>query len=702
MATLEKLRTRAGVLLAVIIGISLFAFILGDFLDSGGSLMNRSQLELAEISGKSISYQDFQGKVDEITEINKLFSGDNAIDEQTAERFREQIWQQIVRENVMDKEYEKLGVAVHPDELFDMIQGRNIHPIVQQLFGNPQTGEVNRATIIQFLKNLDADPSGRQKLYWLYVEKEINSDRYFTKYLNLVRKGMYVTSLQAKQSFADRDKKVDFSYVNLRFTSIPDSTITYSKSDLEKYYKEHEQDYQQTASRDIEYVIFPISPSNDDNKAAEEWINKVKDEFQNAEDPKLYVTQNSDSPLDSKNYKNGELPASINDWAFKAKKGEMIGPYFEDNSYKLARVAEILSLPDSVKARHILIAPKNKTQQDYNKAKTTADSLLKVLRKGGNFALIAKQFSADPGSANKGGDLGWFKEGVMEKSFNDACFQNKRGEIVLTETPYGFHIIEVLEKGKEAKKVQVAILERKVVASSKTEQVIYTEASSFAGNNTNYNLFKKAAEEKKLTPRIASNLLENDRKIAGLESPRELIRWAYKAKKGDVSSVFTLGNNFVVATLTEIREEGTSPLTQVKNDVALNVIKEKKAEILTKKMQDAIAGAKSIDEVAQKLGVNVDKANQVYFSSFSLPNAGIEPAVIATATSAPEGKMVGPVKGNSGIFALSVTAINKGELADVTTEKNRMMNSYRSRAYYEAFEALKKKAEIKDKRSKFY
>lgn len=702
MATLEKLRTRAGVLLAVVIGISLFAFILGDFLDSSGSLMNRSQLEIAEIDGKSISYEEFQGKVDEIIEINKLFSGDNAPDEQTSERYREQVWQQIVRQYVMENEYNKLGVAVHSDELYDMIQGRNLHPIIQQLFGNPQTGEVNRAIINQFLQNMDADPSGRQKAYWLYIEKEILSDRYFTKYLNLVRKGMYITDFQAKQMVENRNRKVDFNYINLGYNTIPDSTITYKESELEKYYDDHEQDYQQTASRDIEYVIFPIVASREDNKTAEVWINNVKEEFQGAEDPKLYVTQNSDSPLDTKHYKNGELPEIVNDWAFKSKVGDMIGPYFENDTYKLSRLAEIVNLPDSIKARHILISPKEKTQAEYAKAKNTADSLLKVIQKGGNFVLLAKQFSADPGSADKGGDLGWFKEGVMEEAFNNACFNGKKGEYSIVETPYGFHIINVVERGKEVKKVLVATLERKVIASTNTEQIIYTEASSFAGNNSKYDQFNKTADEKKYTKRIASNLLENDRKIAGLESPRELIRWAYKAKLGDVSTVFTIGDNFVVASLTAIRNEGTTPFKKVREDVIINVIKDKKAQILSAKIEEALKGTSSLDEVAKKLAVNVNQANQVYYNSFSLPNAGIEPAVIGTAVSSPEGKIMGPVKGNTGIFLLNVNAVNNDGVADLKTEKNRLVNSYRSRAYYETFEALKKNADLQDKRSKFY
>ncbi len=391
MATLEKLRNRAGVLLAVVIGIALFSFILGDFIKPGKSIFANSEHELAKIAGKSIPYQLYQGKVEEIYEINKLFTGKSNLDEQTSENLREQVWQQLVRENVMDDQYNDLGLALHPDELFDMVQGRNIHPMIQQLFGNPQTGEVKKEAIIQFLKRMDEDPSGRQKTIWLYVENEIKTERIFTKYTNLIRKGLYATNLETRRSINDKNAKVDFAYVNKPYSSISDSLVKYTQSDLEKYYDSHKQDYEQKATRDIEYVIFPIRPSEEDNKIVEEWINKVKGEFQNAPDAKQYATLNSDTPFDGKNYKDGELPKDYNNWAFLAKQSDLMGPIYDGNSYKLIRLAGINYLPDSVKVRHILISPIEKTQESVNKAKATADSLLAVLKRGGSFEKLAKE-----------------------------------------------------------------------------------------------------------------------------------------------------------------------------------------------------------------------------------------------------------------------------------------------------------------------
>lgn len=698
MATLERIRNRAGVLVAVVIGLALFAFILGDFVNSGGSLFNRTQMEVAEIAGTSIPYELFQSKIDESENLQKLFSQQAALDEQSQIQIRERVWQDLLRTNIMQPEYKRLGLEIHENELLDMVQGKNIHPIIQQQFGDPQTGQVNKEYISMLLKNLDNDP--RARTYWMYIEQEVIKDRLFTKYLNLVRKGLSVTTLQTKRNLEDRVAKVDFDYAVAPYSTISDSTAKVSTSELKDYYNSHKNDYKQVASRDVEYVIFPIKASDEDTKTAEEWINNAKSEFIATVEPKQFISLKSDSPFDAKYYRETELPIEFGNWAFNTKVGEVNGPIFDGVSYKLARLMDIKMMPDSVKARHILVSPKGQSQQDYINAKAKADSLLSVLKKGGSWSAIASNYSDDPGSKDKGGDLGWFPSGVMEQSFNDASFNNKKGEINVVETRYGFHILEVTERGKESKKAQLAILERKVVPSSHTTQLIYGQAAEFAGLNKTYDKFNATASSNGFTKRLANNLLQNDRNIAGLESPRELIRWAFKTKKGEVSTVFEFGDMFVVAALVEVREEGFATLKQVIDDVKLKATREKKAELLTKKVQDAMKSG-NLNQIASSLNTTVQRAEKVSFSSYTLPSAGIEPNVIGMATSSPEGKVVGPIKGNSGIYVLAVVASTK-EDGDLASEQFRLNNMYQSRAYYEAYEALKTSAKINDKRYNFY
>lgn len=702
MATLEKLRNRAGTLVAVVIGLALLSFILSDFLGAGGSLFNRNQFEIAEISGKSIPFLNYQERVDHMVELNKALSGQSSIDEQTAERIREEIWNEIVRENVLEKKLEKLGISVSSDELFDMVQGKNLHPIIVQQFGNPQTGEVNREIIIQFLKSRDQDPSGLRNSFWLYIENLIIKDRELNKYNNLVKKGLYVTDLHSKKSLESRNKKTDISYILKRFTSIDDSLVVVTDKELKDYYKSNPHEFEQIASRDLEYVVFPIVPSQDDNRVAEEWINGIHKEFASTEEPTQFVNLNSDSPFSDSYLKMGQMPdAELNGWADNAKVNDVYGPYFDGESFKIARVVEIASLPDSVKARHILIRPTEQNKEMMDVAKAKADSILQVIKKGGNFANLANKHSEDPGSASKGGDLGWFAEGMMVKPFNDACFNGKKGDVTLVETQFGFHIIEVMDKGKPSRKVKLAILERKVVPSTRTYQKIYAEASEFAGINNTYDKFNQAIQDKKLSKRLASNLKEADKRIAGLENPREMVRWAYRSDLHAVSPVFEFGENFVVATLANVKDEGTAPFESVKDDVKAKVVREKKAEILKQELIAAKEKGNTLDEIGSAVNVPVLTASRVSFTSFSLSGLGVEPAVIAVATNAEEGKVVGPVVGNNGVYLVTVTATII-EAGDLVAEKSRLKNTFQSRASREAYEAIKAKANIVDKRSMFF
>jgi peptidyl-prolyl cis-trans isomerase D len=703
MATLEKLRNRGGTLIAIVIGLALVAFILGDFLGGNNSMFNNSDIEVAQISGKSIPYQQYQNKIDYLLDLNKALSGQASIDDQTTEQVKEEVWNDIVREHVLGKGIDELGLVISDDELFDMVQGNNVHPYVIQQFGNRQTGQFDKNVMISFLKNMDNDPSGLQKSFWMYFEELIKKDRITNKYNAMVRKGMFVTDFQSKSSLADRSRKVDFDFIVKRYSTIEDTTITVTEKEIKDYYKKHSSEFEQKESRDVDYIVFPIVPSTEDFQVAEKWINSIAPDFAKAGEAGQFVNLNSDVPFNPRFQSEKEITnPEMAKWAFEAKVGEMFGPIFDGDSYTLARLTDVANLSDSVKARHILISPKEQSPAGIEKAKATADSLLKVIKKGESFSRIASNFSNDPGSATKGGDLGWFPEGVMVKPFNDACFNGKKGDIAVVETQFGFHIIEVLDKSKPSKKVQLAVLDRKVVASTRTYQRIYSQASEFAGVNNTYDKINQAVQaDRKIVKRSAPNLKPSDKKIAGLDNPREMIRWAFNAKKHEVSYVFEIGQNFVVATLTQVREEGIAPLEQVANDVKAKVIKDKKAEILMAELGAKKAKTNSIEELGIEVGVTLQNASRVSLSSFSIPAAGFEPVVIATAVQASEGQIVGPVKGNSGVYLLTVRAVNTEE-GDEVGERNRILSGLQQRANFEPYEALKKRANIVDKRSKFF
>ncbi|NQU84273.1 MAG: SurA N-terminal domain-containing protein [Mariniphaga sp.] len=710
MATLQKIRNRAGLLVAIVIGLALVAFILGDMFRSGNTFFQRRQTEIADINGESFQYLDFQRKVQELGDIYELNSGESQIDEATWIQLREQTWQELVRDALMEDTYDDLGISVSTDELYDMVQGSNIHPIVQQIFQNQNTGQVDRGAIIRFLKNLELGATPQQREYWLYLEKQIVASRIQSKYNNLIKKGLYATNEEAQRSLDEKNSIISFNYIALPYTSVADSQVVVNENDLENYYNEHKEEYKQEGSRKIEYVVFPIDPSDQDNLDTEIWMNDIKSDFELAEDNIQFANSNSDESFDDTWLGLEELPANINYWISiqNAEINNLFGPYFENGSYKLAKYHASEMRPDSVEARHILIRVTASDPQDVIQSKVAlADSLKTAVENGSNFAALAREFSEDEGSVVNGGELGLFAHAQMVKPFSDAAFNNKESEVSIAESQFGLHIIQTTRRVAEVRKYQIVYLNRVVAPSTETYQGIYAEVSKFASENTSQEDFNNAIVEQNLSKRTAT-VLENDRVIPGIENSRVIIRSAYDAKEGDIlvdvreSSIFEIGDNFIIATLVDISEKGISNFDDVRARIELAVIREKKAEYLIDKASGVLNGENDIIVIAQELGSEVNTAQNINFSLVSIPNVGLEPAVIGTVASLEEGKISVPVKGNNSVYIVEVTETIVGTIANIASEQQSITQNIAYRADLQAYEAIKNAAEIEDRRSKFY
>ncbi len=699
MAVLERIRKKGG-LVASIVGLALLAFVMGDLLSSGSSIFN-PDYSLAKIDGEEIPFPLYQQKLSRLESIVKQNTRKSSLDASTLESLREQAWNEILKENIMQKEYDELGLAVNSNELYDMVQGEEIHPTVERLFKNPETGKADKNAILQFLKNLDNSKGTSQKNYWLFVESTLMKDRILAKYGNLIKKSFFVTKNEMENDFLEKNKKVDFKYIVQNFKSIPDSTIEITENDISNYYEKHKKDFEQKVSRDIEYVAFTVKASSKDRKNARKWVLNQKANLKNSKKDKQYISLNSDENFDKKFHKKGELNKKIDSLMFAKEIGFVTDVYQDGQNYKISKISSIKFLPDTVKARHILIKVDAKT--DIAKANSMADSLKNLIKKGADFAKLAKKFSEDKGSGAKGGDLGWFKEGQMVKPFNDACFEGKKGDITIVESQFGVHLIELQDKGEEVKKVQIATLTKKIMASDETRENEYQKASRFQGMNQDVESFTDAVKKEKLSKRIANNIKENDKKISGLESPRELVRWIYKAEINTVSTVFEFGNKFVVALLTEIKEEGYANIEQVKNEIESKVRKEKKSKILMVKVNKELANVKSLEELSKKLDTKVESSKNISFSSRNAGKMGYEPKIVALATNLEKEKLSKSIEGNNGIFVVFVTKITDAKLKeDYKEDKKKLVRTRTSRVDYQIYETLKESVEIEDNRSKFF
>jgi len=702
MATLQTLRNKAGVLLAVIIGLSLLAFILGDFLNSGSGFMQRKKTEIAEINGKSVGYQEFATKVETGIENYKRSSDVTNIDDQTYVSIRNQVWNSYLNEFVYSEEYDKLGLGCHPDELYDMVYGKNIHPQIQQaqIFQNQQTGGFDRNLVMQFLKNLDKDPSGQQRQAWINYEQELMKDRINTKYQTLIAKGMYVTRKMVDAEVMESNRKYDLNFVTLRYATTPDSLIKVTDAEVLKYYNENKDKFKQEASRDLAYVTWDIVPSQEDRDEVAKWISEQKPEFERIENTQAFVTTAAESKFNEAYLGADQIPEPARAWALVAEKGMVFGPYQEGLTWKLAKVADIKELSDSVKASHILIRPVKDT--DFDAAQKTADSIKGLIDRGQDFTTLAATYGTD-GTKDKGGDLGWFTYEKMIPEFSKACFEGKKGDLLTVRTSYGVHIIKVVDQSPRSKKIQLAILDRTITPSDKTQQDIYNLASKFASTYDNGTKFDNGVIKENLNKRLATNLREGDANITGLDNPRELVRWAFEAKKGDLSDLKEYGPRFVLAKLTEVREKGTAPMDLVRTQIENSVRNEKKAELLIAQANQELQTTNSLDALAPKFNSNVSTAAGSYFTSYTITGMGMEPQVSAAMTVLPLNQISKPIKGANGVYLIQVTnVVEPGTDADRTASRTRLEQSFTSRASYEVFAALEKTAKVVDKRNKFY
>lgn len=706
MAIIGKIRKRSG-LLVIIIGVALAAFVLGDFLKPGKRY--RGTTNVGVVAGENIPYTEFAAKVDEQIENLKQRAQKENLSSEEVFSARQMTWQQLTTEIIMGEEYDRLGITVTTDELFELVKGKNPHPYILQYFKDPNTQQYNPQLVVNFLKQLETmEPAQRNN--WLMLEKAIKEDRLRTKYNNLISKAYYAPKVFAKMDYEEKNTRYDIRVVAAGYQTIDDKTITLTEEDYKKYYEEHKYQFDQEASRDLYYVTYDLLPSDADRKATEKEVQVLFDEFQKATDIPTFVNANSDTKYDSSWRKERSLSPRLDSVMFNAPVGTIIPPFVENDAYTMAKLLDVQVRPDSLKANHILIAFQGSAVNDpkitrpKEKAKKIADSLQVVLSKNAAmFPAIAASMSDDASNKSKGGDLGWFTDGSMVGPFNKAVVEGKVGELKVVETVFGYHIIQIMDKRAFSKKAKVAIVDRKIEPSSQTIQELYTKASEFAGEVHNVDEFEKAITAKNLNKRVAESLKTADNNLPGLSNSRQIVQWAFneETEKGAVSTVFEVTGSYVVVALKEKREKGIQPLELVKTQIEPLVKREKKAEKLMATIKSA--GTADLYALATKLNSKVDTLPGITFYSPNLPKYGPEPELIGTITTLKKGVVSEPFKGNMNVYVILVDAVNPApETKDYAMYVQQMQYTFANRVQREAYTALEKLADIEDNRVMFY
>lgn len=682
MATLQKIRNQAG-LLIVVIGVALLAFIIGDFLNSGGTFLQMSKNNVAKVNGDAISPEEFQAK----------------LGAETTDADRNRIFTEMVMTKAMSDCAENIGITVSEEELSDLITGDNTSPLVLQQYTNPQTGQFDKEMLMSYLSQLfstDLTTLDEEQQYqiamaqesWYAFEDAVKEDRVSRKMFNLVSKSLLPNDVDLESAFAETTKNVDIAYVPQLYTAIPDSLVEVSESEVKALYSKKRENYKIDENRTIEFVALSVSPTQDDFKATEELFNTLSETFattenvqhvQYAQAPKEYMTVSTMSP-------------KMKEFVSKAKVGDVSETIFENNTYKKYRVMSTTVAPDSVEARHIMFAP---TQE------ALCDSIYNVLKNGGDFAELAKEYSVDTNTSSNGGSFGWFTEPMLSQlgtKFADAAFRGAKGVQKVT-TQFGIHLLEVTDKTKPVDKAKVAQLLVEVKPSQETRDAQYYKLSKYMTEKGETAEFSNGDIENGISVQTAK-IGKADINLSYIPNAREIIQWAFNADEKELSKIFDVDKKFyVVAKVAKISDDEYEAYEDLAPMLKTRLLQEKKGE----KIAELLKEFASLDAAAEALASKVDTAKSVVFRSSVVPGIGFEPKLAGAAPYAKVGELQAPVQGNRAVYLYKVVANNDVlSTFDKVSETNIYKSSMTKYIYERYFDLIYNLTDIDDNRTLFY
>lgn len=704
MAAIGSIRKHS-TLLVIVIGGALAAFILGDFMKKS----DRRDVNAGKVDGQEITIMDFNNKVDKNIESIKQQQQRNSLTTDETFRVREQTWEQMVRQILMEKEYKELGIEVTADEMFDLIQGKNPHPLIQQYFADPNTGKFDRNRILQFLQQYDQMPEN-VKEQWNALESYIKEDQLRQKFNALIAQAYYLPKELARDEYNNQNTSAKITYIAARYADVPDSLVQVTDDDYQTYYNEHKNEFKQKKSRSLEYVVFNVLPSKEDVEKAQTSSQLTWEDFVKTDHPREFAKGNTDKPYDTAWMKKGELPSQIDSLMFHSKVGTVSKPYFQNYSFIMGRLLASERRPDSLNVSHILIAYKGayralpEIDRTKEQAEHLADSLLSVLRKNPNkIKALAKEYSDDPTVKKNDGNLGWFADGQMVGAFNEAAVNTPDGKVTMAETPFGFHIIKVNNKKDYSQKVKVAMITQDVVASNNTYQNVFAKASEFATNSKDLTSFESTAHKSHYQIREAPKILETTYTIPGMESAREVVRWAFKSEtdQGQISSVFDMEDQYIVAVVTNEFDAGTPALDKVKSMIRPFVVNKAKGRYLAVKMK-AFNG--NMEQLEKSMKLDPQEEDNLSFNSRNLIGFGMENDAIGTVFGMKQGEVSQPIIGNAATFVVKLDKLNTANTpASYNQFINELTTAFIQRVNQDyPYIALKDASDIQDNRINFY
>ncbi|NDW10662.1 peptidylprolyl isomerase [Dysgonomonas sp. 520] len=708
MATLQRIRNRAGLLIGIL-GVALLCFVLGDLLNSGTTMFNKFKDNAFEVDGEVISTGEFSRRVEQ--RVNMILQSNpnlrNLTEEQTAQ-VRDEVYQEMVRIMALKNQAEALGLAVSNEEFQDLVSGQQLSPVLMQYFGDQQ-GQINRAVLQQFISDLNTDPStlesdqqraqlAQSNAQWVLIEEEIINERLQRKYNNLFSRSLMMNDLETKASYEGTKNSADLAYVVQRYSSIPDSTITVSDSEIKKLYNEKKNNFKTSMDlRRISYFVKDVVPSAEDYEAAEKELEKVKERLQTAEKPEEVVDDYPTTPYYNVFVAQNKLDADVQNFVQTAADGQVLGPIKDNTNYYLYRLVDKTTRADSVNIQLISIP-----LQDRAISERFADSIMTVLKDGKEFTTVANELMPQ----SNGGRLGDVTEEMLaqngfDHSFITACFNATSGELLRLEDRRAIRLVKINSKSQPIEKVNLITVQVPVSPSSRTISNIDTELNQFISVSGNLDNFVTGATEKGYSVMANEMLMPTMPGVGGVQGSRQVVNWAFREKVGSIDKFDYTGKR-VVAIITDKIEAGYVPYsaTEVQSMLKPEIIREKKAEQIIADLKSK--SATTLDAYAQVMNGKVDTTRFVTFSTQSIQGLQYEPVVNAYAEVGQLNKVTEPLKGENGVIVLSVLKREEqGGNYDPKTirmQSQNMYNNIASRTLSSLYEKLK----VKDNRVNFF
>jgi peptidyl-prolyl cis-trans isomerase D len=720
MSIIQSIRERAAWLVFGLIAVSLVGFLLMDARKSNFFGGDRGTV-VGVIDGRKIQVDDFNQQVNSIEERAKQQQQGGSVTDEMREQIRENVWNRIIQESLLSKDYAALGMEVSQKEENDMLAGQDVVPEIRQAFTDPKTGFFNAQAAAEQInqirsiykagphKGANADNSQYQvaKSFWEEEEPQFVQQRLEQKFVTLIANSAYVPKWMAEKENADNSQIASIAFVNTPYYTIPDSSAKITDAEITDYVNQHADEFKQEESRSIAYVTFDASPTPSDSTRVRQQLVDLAKEFAATKDPGAFLARvGSETAYPDTTIAKSMIHVPFKDSVFALPKGGLFGPYLDGGNYVIAKLIDEHSVPDSVEARHILVATTDpQTHQpimDDSAAKKKIDSIRNLIEKGGQpFDSVALHQSDDLGSKLKGGKLPWFGPNQMVKEFQDFAFGHKIGDKGVVKSQFGWHYIEVLGQRNFEPGYKVAYLSRKIDVSPETDQAASGLASQFAGVSRDARTFDDNLQKQHQQRLVAPDITPSAINIMGLGANRQLVRWIYDAELGNVSEPFPVGDKYVVALLTEINNPGTMPAAKARPHVEPILRNRKKAELITKKL----GSPATLDAAASNSSQPVMHADTVNFSAGTIPNAGREPKVVgASFDKALAGKPASPpIAGNSGVFVIRVEKVSalSNPNGDIRQQRFALEQQQRQVAY-QIMEEMKRLAKITDNRGKFF